>query len=102
MALVVGAHPQNLSLSLLSLRPDKVEALQKAGLEFFVHDVLARIDDYRSAGIEVLIVSGMPLLEEAYRFAVLVLPHLPVERAADGGITSAWTKERDAAWKSVA
>jgi alkanesulfonate monooxygenase len=64
--------------------------------------VVARIEDYRSAGIEVLIVSGMPLLEEAYRFAELVLPHLPVKRAAEEGITSAWTRDRDAAWKSVA
>ncbi|MFX8895439.1 hypothetical protein ABTM96_20105, partial [Acinetobacter baumannii] len=30
--------------------------------------VAARINDYRDAGIEVLIASGMPLLEEAYRF----------------------------------
>lgn len=64
--------------------------------------VLARIQDYRDAGIEVLIVSGMPLLEEAYRFAELVLPHLPVDRAADQGVTSAWTKERDTAWKKLA
>ena len=28
MVLVVGAHPQNLSLSLLSRRRDKVDALQ--------------------------------------------------------------------------
>lgn len=65
--------------------------------------VLKRIDDYRSAGIEVLIVSGMPLLEEAYRFAELVLPHLPVTRQGDSGSTrSAWTADRDAGWKSVA
>lgn len=64
--------------------------------------VLARIQDYRDAGIEVLIVSGMPLLEEAYRFAELVLPHLPVDRAVDPGVTSAWTKERDTAWKKQA
>lgn len=65
--------------------------------------VLKRIDDYRSAGIEVLIVSGMPLLEEAYRFAELVLPHLPVTRQGDSGATrSAWTADRDAGWKSVA
>jgi alkanesulfonate monooxygenase len=64
--------------------------------------VLARIQDYRSAGIEVLIVSGMPLLEEAYRFAELVLPHLPVDHSVERSITSAWTKARDAAWKSVA
>jgi alkanesulfonate monooxygenase len=63
--------------------------------------VLARLQDYRDAGIEVLIVSGMPLLEEAYRFAELVLPHLPVARAAEAGITSAWTKQRDEAWKQA-
>lgn len=64
--------------------------------------VLARIQDYRDAGIEVLIVSGMPLLEEAYRFAELVLPHLPVDRVVDQGVTSAWTKERDTAWQKLA
>jgi alkanesulfonate monooxygenase len=41
----------------------------------------------------------MPLLEEAYRFAELVLPHLPLDRSGDHGITSAWTSERDAGWK---
>jgi alkanesulfonate monooxygenase len=62
--------------------------------------VVKRIQDYRDAGIEVLIVSGMPLLEEAYRFAELVLPRLPVDRVADDdGVTSAWTKDRDAAWQ---
>ena len=64
--------------------------------------VLARIDDYRSAGIEVMIVSGMPLLEEAYRFAELVLPHFQVDRSANANATSAWTKDRDAAWKNIA
>ncbi|WP_020423830.1 MULTISPECIES: LLM class flavin-dependent oxidoreductase [Cupriavidus] len=64
--------------------------------------VLARIREYREAGIDVLIVSGMPLLEEAYRFAELVLPHLPVDRRADAGATSAWTSERDAGWRTQA
>jgi len=64
--------------------------------------VVARINDYRDAGIDVLIASGMPLLEEAYRFAELVLPHLPVERRAGQGVTSAFTKERDAAWRASA
>jgi alkanesulfonate monooxygenase len=63
--------------------------------------VLARIQDYRDAGIEVLIVSGMPLLEEAYRFAELVLPHLPVDCVQETGVTSAFTKERDAAWQKT-
>src|SRR5882672_12214543 len=53
------------------------------------------------AGHEVLIVSGMPLLEEAYRFAELVLPHLPVNRPVETGVTSAFTKYRDAAWKKI-
>jgi alkanesulfonate monooxygenase len=61
--------------------------------------VLSRLDDYRSAGTDVFIVSGMPLLEEAYRFAELVLPHLPVTRSTEEGITSAWTSQRDASWK---
>lgn len=64
--------------------------------------VLARIQDYRDADIEVLIVSGMPLLEEAYRFAELVLPHLPEDRrGSEAAITSAWTQERDTAWKKT-
>lgn len=64
--------------------------------------ILARIQDYRDVGVDVLIVSGMPLLEEAYRFAELVLPHLPVETTAQSGVTSAFTKDRDAAWKKIA
>ncbi|HEY0292303.1 MAG TPA: LLM class flavin-dependent oxidoreductase [Hansschlegelia sp.] len=60
--------------------------------------VLARIRDYRNAGVDVLIVSGMPLLEEAYRFAELVLPKLSAA-AAPSGVTSAFTAERDAAWR---
>jgi alkanesulfonate monooxygenase len=51
---------------------------------------------------QVLIVSGMPLLEEAYRFAELVLPHLPVDRPVETGVTSAFTKDRDAAWQKIA
>jgi hypothetical protein len=51
---------------------------------------------------QVLIVSGMPLLEEAYRFAELVLPHLSVDRPVETGVTSAFTKDRDAAWQKIA
>ncbi|MGG3888003.1 LLM class flavin-dependent oxidoreductase [Metabacillus fastidiosus] len=40
--------------------------------------VLARIQEYRDAGISTFIVSGIPLLEEAYRVAEQILPHLPV------------------------
>ncbi|MCJ2093649.1 MULTISPECIES: LLM class flavin-dependent oxidoreductase [unclassified Methylobacterium] len=64
--------------------------------------VLSRIQDYRDAGNDVLIVSGMPLLEEAYRFGELILPHLDVDRQAASGVTSAFTKDRDAAWRARA
>ena len=42
--------------------------------------VIRTLDAYRAAGVETFILSGMPLLEEAYRFGELVLPRLPVER----------------------
>lgn len=64
--------------------------------------VLSRIRDYRDVGNDVLIVSGMPLLEEAYRFGELVLPHLDVDRQAASGVTSAFSKDRDAAWRARA
>ncbi len=37
MTLVVGAHPQNLSLSILARRADAVADLRKRGLSFFVY-----------------------------------------------------------------
>lgn len=40
--------------------------------------VAARIDEYRQLGIDTLILSGYPHLEEAYRFGELVLPNLPL------------------------
>lgn len=40
--------------------------------------VLETIQQYRDAGIETFIVSGFPLLEEAYRISETILPHLPV------------------------
>lgn len=64
--------------------------------------VRARIQDYRDAGIEVLILSGMPLLEEAYRFAELVLPSLPVARRENRKVASSWTADRDRAFATLA
>lgn len=43
--------------------------------------VAARIDEYRRLGIDSFILSGYPHLEEAYRFAELVLPRLPLAHA---------------------
>ncbi len=42
--------------------------------------VIRTLEAYQAAGVETFILSGMPLLEEAYRFGELVLPRLPVER----------------------
>jgi alkanesulfonate monooxygenase len=47
--------------------------------------VLRTIDEYREAGISAFILSGIPLLEEAYRFGESVLPHLTVARHAGSG-----------------
>jgi alkanesulfonate monooxygenase len=43
--------------------------------------VAARIKEYMALGIDTFILSGYPHLEEAYRFAELVFPLLPLGRA---------------------
>lgn len=43
--------------------------------------VATRIKEYRDLGIETFILSGYPHLEEAYRFAELVFPLLPISHA---------------------
>lgn len=40
--------------------------------------VIRTLEAYRAAGVETFILSGMPLLEEAYRFGETVLPRLDV------------------------
>lgn len=42
--------------------------------------IAERIKEYAALGAETFILSGYPHLEEAYRFAELVFPHLPVRR----------------------
>lgn len=44
--------------------------------------VAARMREYMMLGIDHFIMSGYPHLEEAYRFAELVLPRLPLQHAA--------------------
>jgi alkanesulfonate monooxygenase len=41
--------------------------------------VAARMQEYRELGIDTFILSGYPHLEEAYRVAELLFPHLPLE-----------------------
>ena len=49
------------------------------------------LEAYQKVGIETFILSGMPLLEEAYRFGELVLPHLPVERKVKTAKQFTWS-----------
>ena len=42
--------------------------------------VAARIREYQEVGIDTFILSGYPHLEEAYRFAELVFPHLSINQ----------------------
>jgi alkanesulfonate monooxygenase len=42
--------------------------------------VAARIREYQNVGIDTFILSGYPHLEEAYRFAELVFPHLSINQ----------------------
>jgi len=44
-------------------------------------EIAARMDEYRAIGIDTFILSGYPHLEEAYRFAELVFPLLPLSHA---------------------
>ena len=45
--------------------------------------VAARMKEYAELGIDTFIFSGYPHLEEAYRVADLLFPHLPLERPAE-------------------
>jgi alkanesulfonate monooxygenase len=47
-------------------------------------EVAARMEEYRQIGIDTFILSGYPHLEEAYRFAELVFPLLPLAHAPEG------------------
>ena len=48
-------------------------------------EVAARMEEYRAIGIDTFILSGYPHLEEAYRFAELVFPLLPLAHASGAG-----------------
>jgi alkanesulfonate monooxygenase len=50
--------------------------------------IAERMREYQALGIETFILSGYPHLEEAYRVADLLFPHLPVERKAAHGPSS--------------
>ncbi|MET0314738.1 MAG: FMNH2-dependent alkanesulfonate monooxygenase [Hansschlegelia sp.] len=50
--------------------------------------VAERMKEYMQAGVDTFILSGYPHLEEAYRFAELVFPHLPLSTATAPAATS--------------
>jgi alkanesulfonate monooxygenase len=50
--------------------------------------IAARMKEYKSLGIETFIFSGYPHLEEAYRVADLLFPHLPLQRTSAKGPNS--------------
>ncbi|ATE59535.1 FMNH2-dependent alkanesulfonate monooxygenase [Thauera sinica] len=47
--------------------------------------IAERIEEYAAIGADTFVLSGYPHLEEAYRFAELVFPHLPLAGRDDGG-----------------
>lgn len=65
--------------------------------------VVRTLEAYRDVGVDTFILSGMPLLEEAYRFGELVLPKLPVERLTPERRQFTWSTlfDRDLSGKSA-
>jgi alkanesulfonate monooxygenase len=53
--------------------------------------VVRTLEAYQAAGVDTFILSGMPLLEEAYRFAEAVLPKLPVNRELSRAKSFTWS-----------
>jgi alkanesulfonate monooxygenase len=66
--------------------------------------VVRTLEAYQAAGVETFILSGMPLLEEAYRFAEKVLPKLPVNRDLPKAKQFTWSTlfDRDLSAKAAA
>ncbi|WP_266034576.1 LLM class flavin-dependent oxidoreductase [Brucella intermedia] len=65
--------------------------------------VIRTLEAYQAAGVDTFILSGMPLLEEAYRFGEMVLPRLPVERPVEERKHFTWSTlfDRDLGGKAV-
>jgi len=53
--------------------------------------VVRTLEAYRAVGVDTFILSGMPLLEEAYRFAEHVMPRLPVDRDLSRARSFTWS-----------
>ncbi|CAM5774756.1 LLM class flavin-dependent oxidoreductase [Mesorhizobium amorphae] len=53
--------------------------------------VIRTLEAYKAAGVDTFILSGMPLLEEAYRFGESVLPRLDVKREVSTAKNFTWS-----------
>ncbi len=53
--------------------------------------VIRTLEAYKAAGVDTFILSGMPLLEEAYRFGESVLPRLDVKREVSQARNFTWS-----------
>jgi sulfonate transport system substrate-binding protein len=74
MTIIVGAHPQNLSLSILARRPKAVAALREKGLQFFVYAAGSQTIPLLKAGVLHLSGTGAtpPILAKAEGIAAAV------------------------------
>ncbi|MDH7787450.1 alkanesulfonate monooxygenase [Ochrobactrum sp. 19YEA23] len=65
--------------------------------------VIRTLEAYQAVGVDTFILSGMPLLEEAYRFGEMVLPRLPVERPVSERKQFTWSTlfDRDLTGKAA-
>jgi alkanesulfonate monooxygenase len=65
--------------------------------------VVRTLEAYQKAGVDTFILSGMPLLEEAYRFGEMVLPRLPVSRVTPERKHFTWSTlfDRDLSGKAA-
>lgn len=74
MTFVVGAHPQNLSLSILARRPQAVAELREKGLRFFVYAAGSQTIPLLKAGVLHLAGTGAtpPILAKAEGIAATV------------------------------
>ncbi|TCS38003.1 NitT/TauT family transport system substrate-binding protein/sulfonate transport system substrate-binding protein [Paucimonas lemoignei] len=86
-ALIVGAHPQNISLSVLARRRDYVEDLKKKGLEFFIYSAGAHTIPLVELGVIDIAGTGAtpPILAKAKGLDVAVFG-ISAPRFENGGL----------------
>jgi ABC-type nitrate/sulfonate/bicarbonate transport system substrate-binding protein len=74
MPLIVGAHPQNPSLSILARRPDATSRLREHGLEFFIYGAGSQTIPLMQAGVLQVAGTGAtpPILAKAQGLSTAV------------------------------